>query len=999
MSVVELSVRRPALVLEGIRFRTSEGEGPAGAVDSVRLIGEWSNPLKGSIFTPVSLDVQGVDVALPHDKGRDGRFDPGNGLAFLFRFRHLSVNGSRLEFPLAEESGALTDFTLAISTPERDNSTGIRAIKGTSHFAVVGVSPSFRKATGEANLEGTVSPYGKAEGIVTCTMRDVSAPEAAFSALTGDFRFSFASGVVNLRDSTAEISGLTVPSLPDGAPPLSVNLRIPAAEVSLNHPYDINARVSAEVGDLFSADLTTSGSLSRSLNVSTEVHFEDVAKLLALDAVKRMLPVPSGATVTAKGMLVVNAQCVVPTVPPAAPKEWRVTADFQGVRGSVSRRGLIASATLTDKVTAEMREGRLSLEGSPSLSDVALESDLFRGRAGSGTIEFDGTTENISVKRADFTFQEITLMRKKPVAFKNVQISGTGVWDGAERNVREVSGRVTIDGLGPFQLAVSSTTPVDATVRAEGIEASAALALLQTVYPSLSGWSMQGKADLNLHLREDGSFSGAVALAVDSLSDPQGSYMAEKCAATANLKGTLHSFSPDRFTAGMRVEKGEALLKGLYFNFASTPLTCDVSAVAAGEGFSVKQGTLKMGNLASTTLASAGESLFPLIVKGRVDDLSEFNDRFIKPSFSTLAPSLNTLQVKGSLEWESNVTSEAIEGRIRILLPILEMEGPLSLGSIRVDLPVFLSRSGGPGPKTAQQGDISIGKIDTGRFRFIDQKIRLTFEQGKYHVAPFRVPLETGTVVISGLTVGNPLAAAPTLSMGVTLHDIPIGPLDLLPPPYKLEGTVNSREFEVNGSFDRLETNGRVIVDLFSGTAEIFDMAAEDILSPYRKFSCNLNYQSLDMEQLTRALSFGRITGKVSGFVHDMTIVNGQPEAFSFQLESVKTKGVPQRVSFNAVSDIQTISQGDAVGISLPMGLERFINDLGYDRIGISCVLGNDVFRVNGLIHKNGKEYFVSRSGLTGIDVVNVNPENQISFKDMVDRVKRVAEKRAMEVK
>jgi hypothetical protein len=54
-------------------------------------------------------------------------------------------------------------------------------------------------------------------------------------------------------------------------------------------------------------------------------------------------------------------------------------------------------------------------------------------------------------------------------------------------------------------------------------------------------------------------------------------------------------------------------------------------------------------------------------------------------------------------------------------------------------------------------------------------------------------------------------------------------------------------------------------------------------------------------------------------------------------------------------------------------------------------VLTNDQFSVNGTIHEGGTEYLVRRGFLRGVDVVNRNPENVISFKDMQERVGRLA--------
>jgi hypothetical protein len=154
----------------------------------------------------------------------------------------------------------------------------------------------------------------------------------------------------------------------------------------------------------------------------------------------------------------------------------------------------------------------------------------------------------------------------------------------------------------------------------------------------------------------------------------------------------------------------------------------------------------------------------------------------------------------------------------------------------------------------------------------------------------------------------------------------------------------------------------------------------------------------MDLEKLTRAFSFGRITGKLNGYISGLAIANDQADAFTLELWSLAAKGVSRTVSFNAVEDIQTISSGSEYRSGLPLGLDRFIDDLSYEKIGLKCVLRNDVFTINGTIRKDRKEYFVSRAGFTGINVINMNPDNQISFKDMMERIKRVAEKRKAEV-
>ncbi|MGA7143258.1 MAG: hypothetical protein WBY47_02045, partial [Desulfobacterales bacterium] len=61
-----------------------------------------------------------------------------------------------------------------------------------------------------------------------------------------------------------------------------------------------------------------------------------------------------------------------------------------------------------------------------------------------------------------------------------------------------------------------------------------------------------------------------------------------------------------------------------------------------------------------------------------------------------------------------------------------------------------------------------------------------------------------------------------------------------------------------------------------------------------------------------------------------------------------------------------------------------------YEKIGIRASLENDVFKVNGTIKEGGTEYLVKRGAFSGVNIVNQNPDNRISFKDMVNRIKRI---------
>jgi hypothetical protein len=121
-----------------------------------------------------------------------------------------------------------------------------------------------------------------------------------------------------------------------------------------------------------------------------------------------------------------------------------------------------------------------------------------------------------------------------------------------------------------------------------------------------------------------------------------------------------------------------------------------------------------------------------------------------------------------------------------------------------------------------------------------------------------------------------------------------------------------------------------------------------------------------------------------------LEIVFGQPQRFDLLLETVKTPGVSQKISVTAVDNIAQIGGGESPFIGMAGALSTFFKEFPYEKIGLRASLENDVFRINGTIREGGKEYLVKRGGFSGVDIVNQNPDNQISFKDMLKRIKRV---------
>jgi hypothetical protein len=131
--------------------------------------------------------------------------------------------------------------------------------------------------------------------------------------------------------------------------------------------------------------------------------------------------------------------------------------------------------------------------------------------------------------------------------------------------------------------------------------------------------------------------------------------------------------------------------------------------------------------------------------------------------------------------------------------------------------------------------------------------------------------------------------------------------------------------------------------------------------------------------------------GIIRGSLQNLEIEYGQPSRFIFDVGSVKTKGIKQEISVDAINNISILGTGSGLKGMLDAGIRRFFREYPYSRIGIQCTLENDNFSIRGKIHEGGKEYLVRRAFLRGVDVINQNSQNAISFKDMQERIRRIS--------
>jgi hypothetical protein len=237
---------------------------------------------------------------------------------------------------------------------------------------------------------------------------------------------------------------------------------------------------------------------------------------------------------------------------------------------------------------------------------------------------------------------------------------------------------------------------------------------------------------------------------------------------------------------------------------------------------------------------------------------------------------------------------------------------------------------------------------------------------------PTRIPLLDGALALESFRIRN--AGLPSVAFMV---DAALEPIDVK----RLCQAFGWPEFggRLGGTFSKLRMREGVVTlgttlsaQVFDGNVTLSDLRLQDPFGKWPLFSSDVALENLDLELMTGAFSFGRITGRLSGRVDGLRLFNWAPVAFAARFYTPPGDRSKHRISQRAVENIGSIGGGGAgVAAALSSGFMRFFDDFNYERLGLSCRLENDVCAMDGVAPAaNGGYYLVKGKGLPRIDVI-----------------------------
>jgi hypothetical protein len=247
-----------------------------------------------------------------------------------------------------------------------------------------------------------------------------------------------------------------------------------------------------------------------------------------------------------------------------------------------------------------------------------------------------------------------------------------------------------------------------------------------------------------------------------------------------------------------------------------------------------------------------------------------------------------------------------------------------------------------------------------------------------------------GEIELDPLSLKGLFNLSPSLTTGVTLKGIDLDPLLLGLWPRPVPGTVQGRLDVVNFSGDRMQTRGKVNVQAFGGEILVSNLGASGVFGSTPSFLLDATWRDINLAELTEGTPFEKVEGILKGEIRHLEVVGGEPQQFDLFMETTKTRDIPQKISVRALENIARIGGGASPFIGLAGAFTSLFKEFPYDKIAVQASLENDVFRIGGPLREGDKVYLVKRSGLSGVNVVNQDPNGRISFKDMMKRIKRV---------
>lgn len=491
--------------------------------------------------------------------------------------------------------------------------------------------------------------------------------------------------------------------------------------------------------------------------------------------------------------------------------------------------------------------------------------------------------------------------------------------------------------------------------------------------PPQLAWAKGGRFDATLTAASKGAGRPELGLALRvrdlGFDSPDGQFAGEGLAFTLDARSG--GGAQDSVLLRSRMLAGEVLIGDFYSDLGAAGLSFETTAYRAGDGVVLAPLNIEdSGGLsASATLAWAVAGTgpgFSLQVNRLALSFPAAYRQYLESVAA--AATLDGLEVTGEILWSGEwAAGEFQSGNLEVRdLSVVDVQrGRFAATGVQGTL-----RPGDYGfdSRLSWRGLI-LGRVNLGA-----GSASLDAEPGTVALAqPVRLDVLGGQVDLERLRVvlpgaGTDAARDPDVLLRARITDVDVQQLTRAFEWPEFAGRVSGEIPDVALDDGVLELDGEIRLNIFDGLVAMRNLRIERPFGVLPSLAADLDIQSLDLEQLTGTFSFGRISGPLDGYVRDLRMLDWKPVAFDAWLGTPEGQTRSNDISRQAVNRLTSIGGGSATA-ALTSPLLRAFSNFSYRRLGLGCVLRNNVCALRGLSDDTQSVLILEGAGIPKITI------------------------------
>ncbi|WP_440995239.1 hypothetical protein [Arhodomonas sp. SL1] len=270
---------------------------------------------------------------------------------------------------------------------------------------------------------------------------------------------------------------------------------------------------------------------------------------------------------------------------------------------------------------------------------------------------------------------------------------------------------------------------------------------------------------------------------------------------------------------------------------------------------------------------------------------------------------------------------------------------------------------------------VSLGAFDA-RLRLHGDGLRLE--------APLRIPVLDGAVEVDTLALQGLRGATPRAQLDARIRPISLGPLSEALGGPRLTGSLSGTLPRLRYQAGEVSVGGELRLGAFGGDIRVADLLLADPFGTLPRLSADVLVRGLDLEALTTAFEFGRITGTLDGEVSGLRLLGWQPAAFRAWFHTPPDDPVAHRISQRAIEALSDIGGRGAAG-ALSRGFLNVFDEFRFRRLGLGCALEDDVCIMRGVAPAETGYYIVEGAGIPRVDVIG--HARRVSWSTLIEQL------------